>query len=62
MELSAMQNFKLSPKVALKWAVVIAIVLVNLYADIRMYVNGDVAYPLLDILIVGVGVYVFVNK
>ncbi|NLK85402.1 MAG: maltose ABC transporter permease MalF [Aeromonadales bacterium] len=62
MELSSVQNTKLSPKACLKWAVVVFIVLVNLYADIKMYMNGDIAYPLLDLVLVGVGVYVFVSK
>lgn len=62
MELSAMHNLKLGPKFLLKWAVVAIIVLVNLYADICMYLNGDIAYPLLDLVLVGVGVYVFVSK
>lgn len=62
MELSAINNLKLSPKILIKWLVVAVIVLVNLYADIRMYLNGDIAYPLLDIVLVGVGVYVFVSK
>ncbi|MGN1281641.1 MAG: maltose ABC transporter permease MalF [Succinivibrio sp.] len=62
MELSAINNLKLSPKILIKWLVVAVIVLVNLYADIRMYLNGDIAYPLLDLVLVGAGVYVFVNK
>ncbi|MGN0902467.1 MAG: maltose ABC transporter permease MalF [Succinivibrio sp.] len=62
MELSAMKNLNFGPKVLLKWAAVILIVLVNLYADVCMYLNGDIAYPLLDLVLVGVGVYVFVNK
>ena len=62
MELSAMHNLKLGPKFLLKWAVVAIIVLVNLYADICMYLNGDIAYPLLALVLVCVGVYVFVSK
>ncbi len=62
MILSSMQNGQLCPKMALKWTVVILIVLINLYADIHMYMNGDIAYPLLDLILVGVGVYVFVSK
>lgn len=62
MELSSVQNAKLSPKVLLKWAIVALIVLVNLYADVMMYMNGDIAYPILDLVLVGVGVYVFMNK
>lgn len=62
MELSAMHNLKLGPKFAMKWTIVLFIVLINLYADIRMYMNGDIAYPLLDLVLVGVGVYVFVSK
>lgn len=27
-----------------------------------MYMNGDIAYPLLDLVLVGVGVYVFVSR
>ena len=62
MELSSVQNAKLSPKVLLKWAIVALIVLVNLDADVMMYMNGDIAYPILDLVLVGVGVYVFMNK
>ena len=62
MELSAMHNLKLGPKALLKWTVVALIVLVNLYADICMYSNGDIAYPLLDLVLVGAGVYIFVSK
>lgn len=40
----------------IKWLIVAVIVIVNLYADIKMYANGDLAYPLLDIILVGAGV------
>ena len=62
MILSSIQDKKLCPKVAMKWTIVLLIVLVNLYADVCMYINGDIAYPLLDLVLVGVGVYVFVSK
>ena len=62
MELSAMHNLKLGPKALLKWTVDAIILLVNLYADICMYSNGDIAYPLLDLVLVGAGVYIFVSK
>ena len=62
MELSSVQNAKLSPKVLLKWAIVALIVLVNLYAHVMLYMNGDIAYPILHLVLVGVGVYVFMNK
>ncbi len=62
MELSDSPKIAVTPKFLLKWTVVALIVLVNLYADICMYNNGDIAYPLLDLVIVGVGLYVFLNK
>ena len=46
----------------IKWLIVAVIVIVNLYADIKMYANGDLAYPLLDIILVGAGVVIFTNK
>ena len=45
-----------------KWLIVAVVVIVNLYADIKMYANGDIAYPLLDIILVGAGVVIFTNK
>ena len=62
MELSENHNLKLRTAFFVKWAVVAVIVLVNLYADVCMYLNGDIAYPLLDLVLVGAGVYIFVNK
>lgn len=64
MELSVKQqpDVKKQALVYGKWALVIFIVLINLYADVRMYMNGDIAYPLLDIILVGIGLYVFLNK
>ncbi len=49
-------------KKMLVWAIAAVVVLVNLYADACMYLNGDIVYPLLDIIIVGIGVYVFTSK
>ena len=63
METTAAGKQSSSPgRFALKWGIVALIVLVNLYADVCMYLNGDIVYPLLDIIIVGLGVYVFTSK
>ncbi|MDD6318302.1 MAG: hypothetical protein PUA61_05595, partial [Succinatimonas hippei] len=63
METTATGKQRVSPgRFALKWGIVALIVLVNLYADVCMYLNGDIVYPLLDIIIVGLGVYVFTSK
>jgi maltose/maltodextrin transport system permease protein len=63
METTAAGKQSVSPgKFALKWGIVALIVLVNLYADACMYLNGDIVYPLLDIIIVGLGVWVFTSK
>lgn len=46
----------------IKWLVASLVVLLNGYAIIMMYAGGEIAFALLDLVLVGTGVYVFLNK
>lgn len=46
----------------IKWLVAALVVLLNGYAIIMMYAGGEIAFALLDLVLVATGVYVFLNK
>jgi ABC-type sugar transport systems, permease components len=46
----------------LKWLLASLVVLLNGYAIIMMYAGGEVAFALLDLVLVASGVYIFLNK
>ena len=45
-----------------KWLLASLVVLLNGYAIIMMYAGGEVAFALLDLVLVASGVYIFLNK
>jgi maltose/maltodextrin transport system permease protein len=48
-------------RAVLKWGIAAAVAAANLYADMRLALSGDLVYPLLDIIIVGLGIWVFTS-
>lgn len=46
----------------IKWLVAALIALLNGYAIIMMYAGGEIAFALLDLIVVSVGLYVFMSK
>ena len=44
-----------------KWLLASLVVLLNGYAIIMMYAGGEVAFALLDLVLVASGVYIFLN-
>lgn len=45
-----------------KWLLASLVVLLNGYAIIMMYAGGEIAFALLDLVLVASGVYIFLNK
>ena len=46
----------------IKWLVATLVVILNGYAVVMMYAGGEIAFALLDLVLVATGVYVFLNK
>ncbi|MGN0907986.1 MAG: maltose ABC transporter permease MalF [Succinivibrio sp.] len=47
---------------AAKWAAALAIAAANLYVDFTLVLAGDLAFPLLDAVIVGLGIWIFMDR
>ena len=52
----------MSPLAWLKWLIVVIIVAYSGYMVVSMYLKGDVAFPLLVLVVVTSGVIIFLNK
>ena len=46
----------------IKWVIATLVVILNGYAVVMMYAGGEIAFALLDLVLVATGVYVFLNK
>lgn len=46
----------------LKWTMAALIAVLNGYAAVMMYASGEWVFALLDLVVVSVGLYVFMNK
>ena len=46
----------------MKWLIAALVVILNGYAVVMMYASGEIAFALLDVVLVATGVYVFLNK
>lgn len=51
-----------SPLTWLKWLIVLLVVMYSGYMVVSMYLRGDVAFPLLIVVLVASGVVIFLNK
>lgn len=49
-------------RVGLKWIVFALVAILNGYAAVMMYASGEWVFALLDLVVVSVGLYVFMNK
>ena len=45
-----------------KWLLAGLVVLLNGYAVVMMYAGGEIAFALLDLVLVASGVYVFIDR
>ncbi len=46
----------------LKWTIAALVAILNGYAAVMMYASGEWVFALLDLVVVSVGLYVFMNK
>ena len=59
---SGIQSEVQSPLAWLKWIVVLLIIMYSGYMVVNMYLRGDVAFPLLIVVLVASGVIIFLSK